>query len=233
MKNQQNQELEAVKKEILDSFIKVNETFIGNVNSLHKLGTKSKKLEMAATSQILDTLNLKNKEVIYTSGLCEANNLALYGLLEHYTNKDKKIIATETCETSVLETLKSLEKEEFEIEIVNNFDNLNLNNTILVCFSSYEEYSYFISKYKDYSNHILLDITKEIPLDKSLEKIDFLTFDLSKYDLYGIGVLIKSTNVIIEPLFKGGKSTTIYRSGTPALPLITIFSKYLRQLYKK
>ena len=61
-------------KEILETFIKVSQDFIGNSNSLHKLGTKSKQLENASTNQILQTLNLKNKEVIYTSGRCESNN---------------------------------------------------------------------------------------------------------------------------------------------------------------
>ena len=51
-------------KEILETFIKVSQEFIGNSNSLHKLGTKSKQLENASTKQILDTLNLKDKEVI-------------------------------------------------------------------------------------------------------------------------------------------------------------------------
>ena len=41
-------------------------------------------------------------------------------------------------------------------------------------------------------------------------------------------MLIKKDNIVIEPLIHGGKSTTIYRSGTPALPLIVSLAKALR-----
>ena len=47
------------------------------------------------------------------------------------------------------------------------------------------------------------------------------------YGLKGIGLLIKKENIVIEPLIHGGKSTTTYRSGTPALPLIVSLMKAL------
>ena len=40
------------------------------------------------------------------------------------------------------------------------------------------------------------------------------------YGIKGIGLLLRKPNIEIEPLIHGGKSTTKYRSGTPALPLI-------------
>ena len=45
--------------------------------------------------------------------------------------------------------------------------------------------------------------------------------------------LIKNKNTYIEPIFHGGKSTTIYRSGTPALPFIVGLSKLIKIKYKK
>ena len=48
----------------------------------------------------------------------------------------------------------------------------------------------------------------------------------------GVGILYKRDNLNIEPLIHGGKSTTIYRSGTPALPLIVSISKALRLVYE-
>ena len=44
----------------------------------------------------------------------------------------------------------------------------------------------------------------------------------------GIGVLVKKEHVVIEPLIQGGKSTTNFRAGTPALPLIASTAKALR-----
>ena len=61
-----------VNKDVLDSFVNVNEKFIGNANSLHKLGLNINKLVSDATKQIENILNLKNKEIIYTSSASEA-----------------------------------------------------------------------------------------------------------------------------------------------------------------
>ena len=48
----------------------------------------------------------------------------------------------------------------------------------------------------------------------------------------GVGCLIKKESIGIEPLIHGGKSTTIYRSGTPATPLIVSLAKALRLVYE-
>ena len=56
-----------------------------------------------------------------------------------------------------------------------------------------------------------------------------ISFSAHKFfGIKGIGCLIKNKNLVIEPLIHGGKSTTSYRSGTPALPLIVSISKALR-----
>ena len=48
----------------------------------------------------------------------------------------------------------------------------------------------------------------------------------------GVGALLKNKNLEIEPIIYGGKSTTIYRSGTPATALIVSMSKALRLVYE-
>ena len=59
--------------------------------------------------------------------------------------------------------------------------------------------------------------------------VDLISFSAHKFfGLKGIGCLVKKENISIEPLIHGGKSTTIFRSGTPQLPLIVSMSKALR-----
>ena len=54
-----------------------------------------------------------------------------------------------------------------------------------------------------------------------MEYVDLASMSGHKiYGLKGIGLLIKKDNIMLEPLIHGGKSTTVFRSGTPALPLI-------------
>ena len=116
-------------KEILETFIKVSQEFIGNSNSLHKLGTKSKQLENASTKQILDTLNLKDKEVIYTSGKCESNNLTIFGL--DALQKNKNVIVSSNEDDTILLPLKHSSFEIRTIDITDNKVNLTqLNNLI-------------------------------------------------------------------------------------------------------
>ena len=63
----------------------------------------------------------------------------------------------------------------------------------------------------------------------SLDNIDLYTFSGHKiYGLKGIGCLIKKEHVTLEPLIHGGKSQSIFRAGTPALPLIVSFAKALK-----
>ena len=63
-----------------------------------------------------------------------------------------------------------------------------------------------------------------------LDNIDLASFSGHKiYCFKGIAALYKKKNIIIEPLIHGGKSTTIYRSGTPQTELIVCLSKSLEK----
>jgi len=221
-------------KEILETFIKVSQEFIGNSNSLHKLGTKSKQLENASTKQILDTLNLKDKEVIYTSGECESNNLTIFGLDALHKNKNVIISANE--DDTILLPLKHSSFEIRTIDITNNkvdinkLNNLIDNNTILVSISNIENTNEISDFLKDKKCHYHTDISN------NYKKINYNNIDLITIEdnsLEGFGCLIKNKNIVLEPIFHGGKSTTTYRSGTPALPFIASFSKLIRLKYKK
>ena len=72
----------------------------------------------------------------------------------------------------------------------------------------------------------------------SLENIDLSYVDLASmscqkfFGMKGVGCLIKKENITVEPIIHGGKSTTVFRSGTPATPLIASFAKALRLAYE-
>lgn len=78
-----------VSKDVLDSYIKVTKEYIGNPNSLHSLGEKSNELLNSATKQISEVLNIDEREIIYTSGSTESNNLALVGYALKNMKKEK------------------------------------------------------------------------------------------------------------------------------------------------
>lgn len=221
-------------KEILKTFIKVSQDFIGNSNSLHKLGTKSKQLENASTNQILQTLNLKNKEVIYTSGRCESNNLVIFGLDK--LHKNKNVIISENTDDTISLPLKNSSLEIKTIKIKNNKIDINElnelidNNTVLVSISNATNKNEIIDFLKNKKCYYHTDISNNYET-LNYNDIDLITIE--DKELEGFGCLIKNKNIVLEPLFHGGKSTTIYRSGTPVLPFIASFSKLIRLKYKK
>lgn len=237
-----------VNSEVLDSFCKTCTSFVGNSNSLHKLGVDSKKLEEQATKQISELLGVDKFDIIYTSGSSESNNTAIKGICEKYQNRGKRIITTNLEHSSIYGPLGFLQKHGFEVEIVNTLEDgtvdinhlktLMNNEVILVTIASVnsetgllqpiDEIGKIIKEYQKCYFHV--DMTQSIgKVNVSFDNVDLVSFSAHKfYGIKGIGVLLKRKNIVIEPLIHGGKSTTIYRSGTPALPLIISLSKALR-----
>ena len=78
-----------VNEEVINTYSRVCREFIGNPNSLHKLGVDAKRLIDTSTKQIADILGVKSSEVIYTSGSSEANNMAIKGVCSKYSNRKK------------------------------------------------------------------------------------------------------------------------------------------------
>ena len=237
-----------INKEVLESYNKASLNFIGNPNSLHKLGVEAKKLIDGATNQIANIMNVKSEEIIYTSGSSEANNMAIKGIALKYQNRGKHIITTKLEHSSVIAPINYLQNNGFDIDFVdvdsngvvdlNNLKSLMRDDTILVSINSVNsevgilqpinEIGELLKEYPKCFFHT--DITQSVgKVNISLENVDLASFSSHKfYGPKGIGVLIKKEKVSLEPLIHGGKSTTVYRSGTPALPLIVSLSKALR-----
>lgn len=239
-------------KEVLDTFVKASTDFIGNPNSLHKLGVDAHNLIDKATKQIADILKVKPDEIIYTSGSSESNNLALKGISLKYQNRGKHIITTEFEHSSIYGPIGYLEKMGFECDFVktnadgtvdlDNLKSLLRKDTILVSICAVnseigirEQIEEIGKVVKENSNAFFhVDATQAIgKINIDLSNVDLASFSAHKFfGIKGIGVLIKKDKIVLEPLIHGGKSTTIFRSGTPALPLIVSTAKALRLAYE-
>ncbi len=236
-------------KEVLESFDKASMSYFANPNSLHKLGTEANELINASTKQIADILKIKTNEIIYTSGASESNNTAIKGIALAYKNRGKHIITTEFEHSSIYGPISYLQKYfDYEVDFVetdeygrvklDSLEKLIRDDTILVTIASVnseigirqpiEEIGKIIKKHPKCIFHV--DMTQSIGKDfVSLENVDLASFSAHKiYGIKGIGCLIKKENIELEPLIHGGKSTTVFRSGTPQLPLIVSLSKALR-----
>ena len=241
-----------VRKEVLDTFVEASLKFIGNPNSLHKLGTDSKNLIDSATKQIESILKIKDKEIIYTSGSSESNNMVIKGVANKYKNRGKHIITTPFEHSSVYGPLNYLTDNGFEVEFLNIDENglvdlehlksIIRDDTILVSVASVNSEIGILQPIKEIGEIIRefpkcyfhSDMTQSVgKVSVPMDNVDFISFSAHKFfGVKGIGCLLKRNNIVIEPLIHGGKSTSIYRSGTPQLPLIVSMSKALRLVYQ-
>lgn len=77
-----------VDDEVLNEFIRVSKEYYANPNSNHTLGMKAKMVIDEATKNIAKLLNVKENEIIYTSGSSESNNLVIKGVCERYKSRE-------------------------------------------------------------------------------------------------------------------------------------------------
>ena len=228
---------------VLEKFNEVSQNYFGNANSTYEYAKKCKNVIDEASEIIADYFNIMPNEIIYTSGASEANNLAIKGVAE-LTDK-KHIITTKVEHSSVVSTLSYLQSKGYKIDFVNmteegqvdinHLKELINDDTFLVTMCGVDselgikqpidEIGKLLKDYDNITFHV--DITQclgKVPID--LTNIDLASFSGHKiYAPKGIGALIKKNTVKLSPLIHGGKSTTVYRSGTPQNELIACLGK--------
>lgn len=241
-----------VSDEILDSYIKVTKEFIGNANSIHTEGVKSKELLMQATNQVSNILDINPKEIIWTSGASESNTFAILGIATRYQKKGKHIITSYLEHKSVLDTMDFLEKIGFEISYVKlkengqvdlkDLESLIRNDTILISICAVNSEVGFkapLKTIRQVINKKNPDVIFHSDMTQALGK---RTFDLKDVDLAsfsahkiyapkGMGMLYKKDKINLDPMIFGTTENCPLRGGTPALPLIVAFSKAIRISY--
>ena len=238
-----------VKKEVLETLCQTEMNYRGNANSLHEEGRQSFLFYEECNHRILTLLHLDPSvyEVIYTSSATESNNTVLKGLFQSYSGFSNLILSSEFEHSSVNGTLAYLKDLGAQVELVstNKDGKLNLEDLsekikrhpLVTCLSlvegevgtiqDYQEVCHLLHERK--AGYLLLDATQavgKIPLD--FTDVDFITFTPHKFGgLTGTGLLIKKKEIVLTPLIHGGKSLSLYRSGSPAIGLIASTAKAL------
>ena len=234
-----------VDKRVLDKYYSTMLECFANPNSSHRLGLLAKEKIDKASLKIAKYFHIKPTEIIYTSGSSEANNLAIKGIAKRYKSYGKHILISSLEHNSIIASATSLQEEGFEIELipVNNKGYIDIDilkemireDTILVSVTSVdseiglrqpiEEISKIIKEKKHCFFHT--DASQSIgKVDIDYEDVDLVTIAPHKfYGQLGIGLLIRKENVGLKPQIDGGKSTTIYRAGTPDVASIVAVSE--------
>jgi len=214
----------------------------GNPNSAHHFGRVAQAACDQANNAVADFLNAGEDDIIFTSGATESNNLAILGLIEKLGLKDGHIIISAMEHPSVLEIVKGLELQGFDVDYINpqsngvvrieDFSKAVRDNTFLVScmyvnneigtvqpIAEIGDFLEVLNKSRE-SNKIYFhcDAVQAAPyldIDIKKLKVDFLT--LSGHKIYtpkGVGVLYLKSKKLIKPLFSGGEQQSGLRPGT-------------------
>jgi cysteine desulfurase len=215
----------------------------------HPFGWKAEEAVDYAREQVGALIGASEKEIIFTSGATESNNLAIKGVFEMYASKGKHIITAVTEHKAVLDTCKHLEKLGAEITYlpvgIDGMLDLTLlessirPDTILVSIMYANNEIGVIQRVKEIGamckklgvlfHTDATQATGKIPVDVIADGIDLLSFTAHKmYGPKGIGALYvrrKNPRVKVTAQMDGGGHERGMRSGTLNVPGIVGFGK--------
>jgi cysteine desulfurase len=217
-----------------------NEGVFGNPASRsHKFGWVAEEAVDIARNQIADLVNADPREIVFTSGATESNNLAIKGAANFYGKKGKHLITIKTEHKAVLDTMRQLEREGFEVTYLDPEPNglVDLDklvaairpDTILI---SVMHVNNEIGVIQDITaigemcreRKILFHVdaaqsTGKVPIDLQTMKVDLMSFSAHKtYGPKGIGALYvcRKPRIRLEAQMHGGGHERGMRSGTMA-----------------
>ena len=237
-------------KDVVDSMKPFwSEIFSNPANKSNLAGINASAILEASREKIEQSLFLKNKKVIFTSGATESNNLALLGFARNFYKKTGNyghIITLKTEHKAVLEPLNQLKKEGFMVTEINpekdgliseeQFKKKIREDTFLVSvmlanneigvIQPLENISK-ICKSRGITLHSdFAQCLGYIELDNLLSDVNMITISSHKiYGPKGIGLLLIDEEINLEPLIVGGGQEYGLRSGTLPLPLVVGFAK--------
>ena len=215
----------------------------------HQFGWEAEEAVENARKQIARLIHCDAKEIVFTSGATESDNLALKGVVEMYKEKGDHIITCTTEHRAILDTCKSLEKRGIKVTYLPVEKDGRVNpgevrkaitdKTILI--------SIMLANNEIGTIHPIAEIGKiakekgillhcdatqgvgKIPVDVEALKVDLMSFTSHKiYGPKGVGALYvrkKGPRVRLVPQIDGGGHERGMRSGTLPVPLIIGFGK--------
>ncbi len=216
----------------------------GNAASVHRFGERAEEAVDRARAQVASAIGAEAREVIFTSGATEANNLAIKGSADYLRRKGNHLVTAASEHEAVLGPMNRLAAEGWDLTVVSpDADGLVsaetiasalTDRTVLVSVMAANNEVGTLNPIRaigqlchDRGITFHTDATQavgKVPLDVQSDHVDLLS--LSAHKLYGpkgVGALYvrrRSPQVRVAPLFDGGGHERGMRSGTVPVPLV-------------
>lgn len=217
----------------------LTEQFGNPASRSHAYGWDAEKAVEDAREQVAALVNADAKEIIWTSGATESNNLAIKGAAQFYKNKGKHLITLKTEHKAVLDTFRELERQGFEATYLDVQDNglVNLDalkqairpDTILISVMFVNNEIGVVQPIAEIGElcrekgivfHVdAAQATGKVEIDLARLKVDLMSFSAHKtYGPKGIGALYvrRKPRIRLEAQMHGGGHERGLRSGTLA-----------------
>ena len=225
--------------EAMTQCLSMDGVFGNPASSSHQYGWKAEEAIENARCQVAELINADPREIVWTSGATESDNLAIKGAAHFYQRKGKHIITSKIEHKAVLDTCRQLEREGFDVTYLEpNEDGLTTPEMIAAAMR--EDTSVVSVMHANNEIGVVNDIagigeicrergviyhvdaaqsTGKLPLDMETMKVDLLSISAHKmYGPKGIGALYvrRKPRVRIEAQMHGGGHERGMRSGTLA-----------------
>ena len=240
-----------VKNEVIEVIFKTMQSVFANPSSLHQLGLEAKSLLDNSRKTISQHINCKPNEIIFTSGACEANSLAIQGYMDRYSHS---VLITTTIEHKSIQALCVDRTYNTRYVRVDNKGRVDLEHLSQLCKETYMNgYSHMLVSIQSANSEIgtiqdIREIAKIVHKYNGVfhtdatqlfpcQKIDIRGLDIDMLSMSGqkinapkgIGFLYVKDNIDLKPLIYGSQMET-RRGGTENIPYIAGLSKAIELL---
>ncbi|KAM0754957.1 cysteine desulfurase [Meredithblackwellia eburnea MCA 4105] len=243
---------------VLDAMLPYMTNSYGNPHSkTHAYGWESEKAVEEGRKHVADLIGANAKDIVFTSGATESNNMSIKGIARFFKGKKKHIITTQTEHKCVLDSCRILQDEGFDVTYLpvqeNGIVDLELLESSIrpdTCLVSVmmvnneigtiqpiKEIGAIVKKYKGVYFHTDgAQAVGKIPINVDEMNIDLMSISGHKiYGPKGIGACYvrRRPRVRLEPIISGGGQERGLRSGTVAAPLVVGFGEACRLAKKE
>ena len=236
---------------VLDTMLPTMMGRFGNPHSrTHEFGWQSEHHVETARAQVAALIQADAKEIVFTSGATESNNMAIKGAAQFYAKRGKHVITTQTEHKCVLDSCRHLEQDGFQVTYLPvqhatglvDLDELRAairEDTILISIMAVNNEIGTLQPLKEigtmcHDRKIIFhtdaaQMLGKLPIDVNDMHIDLMSLSSHKvYGPKGVGALYvrrRNPRIRIEPLFSGGGQERGLRSGTVPHSLCAGFGK--------